>query len=364
MARKLSRRVVVQGTLATAAVGCGPVASAIDAGTLGGGSAGGASGGSSGGGAAAGGGAAGGAAAGGAAAGGAAAGGAAAGGAAAGGAAAGGTADAGVQAGVLFHSDWSTALGNTQRALLDQAKALPWDLVIGNGSTTTVIASTGLDFPSANCLQVNGDYAGAGAQPIQTRQVAVRPMNNRWPVPDVGQSLFFRLYKRLVYPCPMFPTLGNNNHPLEEQPGGASNWSWSFAVEPAGWRPALQSQVSTRFRLGPPSAPIFLARNVTYRLEWQVHRIGATTCNLHARIFDSAGALLHGDAAFVLDSNPGQSLATMPTLNLTDVQTLDGLQVGTNGPGVDPGGPTGPMWYLGAVAVRADGWCGPYANGV
>lgn len=272
--------------------------------------------------------------------------------------------DAGVQGAALFHSDWSTALGNSQRALLDQAKTLPWDLIIGNGSTTTVIASTGLDFPTANCLQVNGDYAGAGAQPIQTRQVAIRPMNDRWPVPAIGQSLFFRLYKRLVYPCPMFPTLGNNNHPIEEQPGGASNWSWSFTVEAAGWRPALQSQVSTRFRLGPPSAPIFLARNATYRLEWQVHRIGATTCNLHARIFDSTGALLHGDSAFVLDSNPGQSLATMPTLNLTDPQTLDGLQVGTNGPGVDPGGPTGPMWYLGAVAVRADTWCGPYANGV
>jgi hypothetical protein len=268
--------------------------------------------------------------------------------------------------GFLFHSDWSTATGLTDAALRDTSKALPWDIVIGSqplANTCAIVSAAGLDFPSTNVFQVNGDYAGPGVQPIMTRQVSILPGNNHWPIPAVGQSLFFRLYKRVVYPVPPNPALGNNNHCIEEQGGGASNWSFSFDIDANGWRPKMQSQVSTRFMLSNAGAAAYLARNQTYRIEWQVHRIGATTYNLHMRIYNSAGTLLYSDANFVNPAN-GQSLANAPTLTLTNPETLDGFQVGTNGPGVDPGGTVTPMWYIGCCAVRADDWCGPYAGGV
>jgi hypothetical protein len=268
--------------------------------------------------------------------------------------------------GFLFHSDWSTATGLSDAALRDTSKALPWDIIIGSqplANTCAIVPATGLDFPSTNVFQVNGDYAGPGVQPIMTRQVSVLPGNNHWPIPAVGQSLFFRLYKRVVYPVGPNPALGNNNHCIEEQGGGGSNWSFSFDIDANGWRPKMQSQVSTRFYLSSGGAAAYLARNQTYRLEWQVHRISANTCNLHMRIYNSAGTLLYSDANFV---NPvsGQSLANTPTLTLTNAETLDGFQVGTNGPGVDPGGVVAPMWYIGCCAVRAEDWCGPYAGGI
>ena len=268
--------------------------------------------------------------------------------------------------GFLFHSDWSTATGQSDAALRDTSKPLPWDIVIGSGAnlnTCAIVPATGLDFPSANVFQVNGDYTGPGAQPILTRQVSILPGNNHWPIPAIGQSVYFRIYKRVVYPVPGNPNLGNNNHNIEEQAGGASNWSWSFDVDANGWRPKMQSQVANKYALTSGGSAAYLARNQTYRLEWQIHRIGASTCNIPGRIYNSAGTLLYSDANFVNQST-GVSLAATPTLNLTNAETLDAWQVGTNGPGVDPGGTVTPMWYLGCAAVRADGWCGPYLNGV
>lgn len=264
----------------------------------------------------------------------------------------------------LFHSDWSSTLGTSTNAMRDTSKALPWDLVVGSFSTPNtsgVVASTGLDFPSANVFQINGDNTGAD-QFINTRQVAILPENSRWPIPAIGESLYFRLYKRLVYPVPTYPALGNGNHPIEERAGGSSNWSWSFDVDASGWRPKLQSQVSTRYYLTSGGSPVYLARNATYRLEWQVKRTGAAALELHARIYNSANALLYGDADFM---NGATSLADLPVCGVTDLNGLDGLQVGTNGPTTtDPGGSIIPMWYLGCVAVRADDWCGPYSGGI
>lgn len=267
-------------------------------------------------------------------------------------------------AGVVFHSDWGTALGSTDAALRDTGKSIPWDIVIGSSNPRAgrlvVVPATGLDFPSANVLQVDG----IDIETIQTRQVSILPGSSRWPVPAVGESVWFRVYKRLAYPVPQYPALGNNNHALEERSGNASNWSFSFDVNEQGWRPKLQSQVATRYYLsdGSQAVPVHLARNVTYRLEWQVHRISDLGCNLHIRIFNSAGTLLYDDNDFFV--NATQHLGQNPMLTLTDPQALDAWQLGTNGPGVNPSEDIVPMWYFGCAAVSRQNWVGPYSAGV
>jgi hypothetical protein len=241
---------------------------------------------------------------------------------------------------------------------------VPWDIVIGSSNPRAgrlvVVPSTGLDFPSANVLQVDG----IDIETIQTRQLSVLPGSNRWPVPAVGESVWFRVYKRLVYPVPLYPALGNNNHALEERSGNASNWSFSFDVNEQGWRPKLQSQVATRYYLsdGSSAVAVYLARNVTYRFEWQVHRISDLSCNLHIRIFNSAGTLLYDDNDFFV--NATQHLGQNPVLTLTDPQALDAWQLGTNGPGVNPSEDIVPMWYFGCAAVSRQNWVGPYSAGI
>lgn len=264
---------------------------------------------------------------------------------------------------VVFHTDWTTALGSSDAAVRDTGKTIPWDLVIGSSNPQPgrliVVPATGLDFPSENCLQVDG----VDIDSIQTRQVSVLPASDRWPIPAVGESVWFRVYKRVVYPASQ-PALGNNNHALEERSGNSSNWSFSFDINDNGWRPKFQSQVVNRYALsnGSSANPVYLARNVTYRLEWQIQRIAPATCNFHIRIYDSANTLLYDDSDFYIGTT--QHLGQAPALTLTDPDALDAWQLGTNGPGANPDGDIVPMWYFGAAAVSRADWCGPYSQGI
>jgi hypothetical protein len=264
---------------------------------------------------------------------------------------------------VLFHSDWSTDLGSTETAMLDTGQPIAWDEVIGNGRLV-VVSSAGLNFPSSHVLQVDGVRRGTPPPSTVARQVGVTPLRNRWPIPEVGESLFFRLYKHFVYPA-NYPNLGNNNHPIGDRPG-TSNWAWCFHSSSQGWQPRFQSQSTPAYYvLSNGTAPIYLARGTTYRLEWQIHRIGLLAFNAHIQIFDgSAVNPLYTDDDFYHVSGSGVRLTDNPPLTLAVENLLQGLIVGTNGPSGETGEDVIPMWYIGCVAVRADGWCGPYEDGI
>jgi hypothetical protein len=273
---------------------------------------------------------------------------------------------------VVFHSDWSTATGTTQEAVLDEDKApLDWDNIGGGGSTSGPIAATGFAFPAtmANVFRVNGDYSGNPAQYIYTRQVQMPRGHAYWPVPGVGESLFYRIYKRVVYDPTTLEDLGNNNHCIEEGPGGGGNWSWAFHVTGSlGWQPRWQwfNPAGTRYVLvDGGGSTVYLARNATYRLEWQIHRISTTQCNVHIRIYDTDDTtLLYDDSDFKNSANATR-LSDNPALTFADVSLINGIQVGTNGPSttIDPGGSIGAMWYLGGMCIRTQDWNGHYRNG-
>lgn len=271
--------------------------------------------------------------------------------------------------GIVFHSDWSTGVGNAATALRDTAKPTPWEILIGGTSALSVIAATGLDFPTLNCLQVSCVYSGDTAQEFNTGQVSLLPGSGAWPVPAVGQALYFRIYKRLVYPHAVSepPPAGNNNHCVEERSGSVGNWSWVFRTTAQGFTPVFNvwlGGTATRFVLGGAS-PISLARDTTYRIEWSLHRTAVDQRRHEVRIYNAAGVLIHATADFALEVGGPGSLADH-VAGFAHLE-LDAFQLGTNGMGFNaPNEPTldvRPAWYFGAVAVSNAAWCGPYAGG-
>lgn len=273
---------------------------------------------------------------------------------------------------MVFESDWSTARGQSNAALRDVNKAVPWDALF-HGDGLEVVAAPA--FPTANALRVTALWRGspAGATAQHTRLLKA---NGRIPVPAVGESVFYRIYLQINIPAAFRADPGT--HPIQDgTSGGLSNWELAFNItgpadkfyfvipvdNPGGvnawpnsmWGPAPVRIVENGVRTG-----YEFDRNTTYRFEWQIHRIGGNTFNLHARVYDSAERLLYDDDDFK-NANGTASLADRPTLNFLDVTTLAALQVGLNG---ISGGMASefPFTYShqGAVCVRTDTWCGPY----
>lgn len=283
--------------------------------------------------------------------------------------------------GIVFRSDWGTALGRSDAAIRDTGKARPWEIYIGGQNAgqaiaCSVIAATGLGFPTTNCLQVDCVVGNphSDVQEFHTGEVSNLPGSGAWPVPGVGQSLYYRMYKRLVYPHHTSepPPTGNNNHCVEERSGGVTNWQWTFYTNANGFNPSFNVWVggtANRFRLGGTS-PIYLARNTAFRFEWSLRRTGTNTREHEVRVYDSSGTLLHDTNDFATDFGGLNLSGFSATAN---VAAFDGLQLGTNGMGfgdgegdIDPGEPSQsviPAWYFAGIAVSNTDWCGPYSNG-
>jgi len=254
--------------------------------------------------------------------------------------------------------------------MLESGAPIDWDSIISTSSPITsgiVSAAPYAGIPTPNCFKVNGDGTGVG---VRARNVRINAEEIHWPLPNPGK-LFWRFYRHVVYPTPTYPTLGNNNHPIEgvvsggPSGGGNAVWEWSDDIVDAGWRPKWESlsSVPNRYFLsaGNQSVPIFLARNATYRFEWAINiAAGMGTYTVEIRIYDSAGTLLYTEADFFNSSTAltGQVM-TIPAANRPNVA---GGQFGTNGPliGAFAPDPIDPMWIIAAVCARTDDWCGPW----
>jgi hypothetical protein len=265
---------------------------------------------------------------------------------------------------IAFHSDWSTALGGGDDAILDSGQELPWDFVIGNGRLSTVIPSTGLDFPTANVLLVVAEWRGSpvGAAAQNPR---LDHRNEHLPVPAIGESLFFRWYKRVVW-TPAY-TADTQLHPIQDGSSGSqTNWEQQVFNNPDGtwnhnWNVGGGAQ--NPFPDNRWLAPL-LDKGVTYRFEHQILRISDDQFHLHTQIFSALGQRLLDDDDF-RNINNTRLLSSEPDLFFNNIANLAGMQVGFNGlsAGVETEFPM-PLFYQGAVAVRTDDWCGPYADGV
>jgi hypothetical protein len=253
----------------------------------------------------------------------------------------------------VFASDWAGLLGTSDAALMSGV----WDERVGNGRLSAIVTAAGLGFPTGNAFEVNGVRHSS----YQTIVADELRYVNRETVP-VGGSRYYRLYKRVVWPANL-PSLGNNNHSIEEAPGDLQNWGFATHINSAGWSPRFRSMIGGALQGGyyvlqSGGAAVWLPRNATYRLEWQVERLTTTTFRVRIRVYDPSGQLRYTDADF--QSSAGAGSLTNATFQMNNPNGLGGITVGTNGPSADVAGNVTPMWYFGGVCLRRDGWCGPY----
>lgn len=255
--------------------------------------------------------------------------------------------------GVIFNSDWSTATGTGASAIRDGSR---WTIA----QQLEVVPSTGLDFPSANCLKVLiGTTSGVNSFPFMRK--------TGLGVPAVGTSRYYRWYSRVTIPDGMGEA-DSETHPHQDG-NAASDCNWLFKVHHNDgtnqWRP--------HFEISGGPYPYddwfagFLNKNQTYRFEYQVHRTGANTFQIHIRVFDGGGAPVWSDSNW-LTSDTRVPLNGQP-LNFRAVSNMDGFNAGLNGLGGTDWHPSVIYMYQGCVAIKdstnnSNDWIGPYSGGI
>jgi hypothetical protein len=257
-------------------------------------------------------------------------------------------------AGVIFHSDFGTALGTSDAAVMDTGKQTPWNVRGGQG--LEVIPATGLDFPTANVLRVTALTANSGFGLVRREGM---------PVPSVGQSRFYRWYIRAGANIE-----DGNTHPIQDGfNAGASNWQFEQLHTIGG-----TGKWTVQFKMGPQNAfnqnfrgPA-LDVNVTYRFEVHLVRVSNTTYNFHVRVYNSSSPTtpIFSDTDFNnVDAAMGiADLAAQPNGHFTfnDVNNLHGLNGGCNG--VAPLSSDRVYGYQSGFAVGGSDWLGPYGGGI
>lgn len=301
----------------------------------------------------------------------------------------------------VFHSDWSTqgntATGNqSDAALRDTNQTKAWDTTLNHASTdlTVVQVVSNLNNPPAvalptasftNCLQVSHQASVAnGGNGSRAAWVALQ---NFWPSPQIGDARYFRVYQCVTIPDSEGDlTSGvNSHHPFvtctsdgnytDDQLG--TDWLW--APDGAGGFLTLfqEEQItSQKFGSWAPSASVGsaseLTKNAWWRREWKLVKTATNTYTLDMNIYagDSTTATYTGStirSRIGLNSSydAGSELATgTNSQNLPIQDDHSGLIVGTNGSSA-LGNLTAIRYsYWGALCIRSDTWCGPYANGI
>jgi hypothetical protein len=266
-------------------------------------------------------------------------------------------------AGVIFHSDWSTATGATAAAFRDTDKTKPWGFYCCDSNTNTSIstaASLSLTaWPTTNVYRVGTQASSPSA--ILTHSIEVD-----LGVPAPGVSRYFRYYLQVTHgDAHGNGTVGNIEHGVEtaESGGGDGMNFYRIPRSDGTWFPAYR-EISTGVRYVGTS--LNLLKNHTYRLEWGL-TYGASTYSVQVRIYNNAGVLVATEADF-------HRFLPSEDVNIklgTEAFTYTGahhrfFRVGTNGPTsnfpmtnlVDQN-----LFLHGAVAVCEGDWCGPYADG-
>jgi PKD repeat protein len=269
---------------------------------------------------------------------------------------------------VVFHSDWSTATGTSNNAVMDQGKAKSWTEYGGasnNQLRVVTASSTGLNWPAgmANVLQVN-------ANNVRWGQVGFRIGDNYFEPPrTAGESLYYRMYFSLVIPAGWGGDRFTHgwNDGGEGIGDGSFNFSWSIEEVGSGYRFRARTGVggSDPYVLWDHSRDA--QRNRVYRVEYQITRVDASNMRLHIRIYDESKTLIIDDSSYSSLQTPyGTRLDSNPLIPLNHRDGWDGfkyLRVGTNGY-ADGLGTGGIHSYFGGVAICTGDWCGPYSSGM
>ena len=274
----------------------------------------------------------------------------------------------GIDPGLLFHADWSTAIGTSDDAVRDTGKTLPWTF---NSNRNGKRVDTGLQmsvepntlFPDqsfANMLRVN-QYGRASSV-----------TQGNLPIPAIGEDRYYRFYLYSDVGVGELRYIWSGNHPIELQFDNVEEEFWGIQ-----WGHNQGDTVMTRWNIDISRAvypnnvwmPGAMFERTVYRIEIHMRRTGDLSFTLGMRVYDGGnpGTLLFGNADFK-NRDGSMTLADVPTHTYPNAQQWTGFQVGGNGELGDPPVGNTPIingiFYYGGVCIRSDTWCGPYAGGI
>lgn len=252
----------------------------------------------------------------------------------------------------LFESDWSTATGLTTNALGDGGK---WSYVQLDDDHE-IVSAAGLGFP-AGMTNVYRVMQGENAEGF-SRHVGIQ---NGWPEPQVGESLYFRWYDSLG----SFGTTtaeSNNWHcPQNALPAwGLSGWAFFPRMTSTGYHCRWELGTGDEWRMmSTISTPNPVPKDDVYRIEYRFHREATSTWRFEMRWYDSSNVLVRDETDLWNGDHSIQFSSSVNVFSAVTLQTdsLRGLLLGSNG-GPDLAGLG--YRYFGGVMVRSDDWCGAY----
>jgi hypothetical protein len=282
---------------------------------------------------------------------------------------------------IFFHSDWSTARGTTDDALLDTGKDVPWDAYKGStprGSTEVVAtASLGFAAPSgmANCLMIRSDNNASEG----VRMTSL-------PIPAPGTTQWRRYYVAVVLPDEA--TFGDQGfHPLDyrHNAGGTYTLAPHVMIGDDGtragvWWHDVATIVDTGLAfgeeryvlgtsLGAAAHPFGerrgtteLSKNAWYGIEYQILRVSTTHFRVQAAwIYDVDGTTRYDADDFYLNTNDDIPMSA-ETLDweLDDELDFANQNLGVNG--FPPGYPVADVMCWGGVAMSDREQVGPWAG--
>ena len=266
----------------------------------------------------------------------------------------------GVTPTLLFCTDWHSDVGTGQKAIRDSLSycGTPWSAEVSAGAVTVIAtADSARDYPTTNFLQIPNTFNG----------VRFDAADNRYDTIAAGSSIYLRYYVRyLLASC----TAGQDSHDEYYNTGSGGNWGPTVA----GTYKVCQNTDSLTFSLSAwaMGAPVRrywrpidtagkIARNVTYRVEYAIHRVSSTTYWMQGRLYNGAtGAVI--DTSFVgaagadNDGDPIEGDTFTVAASSLDSSlrghflALDDAQTGV----------TGAFAEYAGFAICSVTWCGPW----
>src|SRR6266487_1398588 len=251
--------------------------------------------------------------------------------------------------GVLFESDWSTALGNDPVSALRDGGRWSWEADWGGGKIMSVVP---------------GGSGGHNALRVVQRGELFAAFIGKDNLVPPSTDYYVRYYMRNDDTSP------SGDHVVVPDYQAYANLTYMRKYSSStGWRFVISMYGCTFIypisQIGPA---VELAHGVWYRIEYYVHFVNPTQIQVHVRVYDEAGVQILGDADFRQEDYGtqvwnGRSDWTLASLYASGFSycvnpvALTMFAVGNNGNGgaVDTGLP----WYYANLQIRSDRWPGP-----
>jgi hypothetical protein len=267
-----------------------------------------------------------------------------------------------LEAGVVFESDWSNAIGSDSSAVMDGGRWNDWwEFGTGGSGSLLSVVPEGPSGRKALRVPQRGPDVGGSLQ-----------LDNFLPQ---SADFYVRFYlrnddtSRTGDDVVTVNIWGSHNLVYVRKASSARGWNFLVAMSgcadyyPVGhWGPAPNQRPEGG------AEPQLLARGEWYRFEYYVHFTAADHIQIHPRVYDASGALLFADADF-RQNDPGSAtwngrsdwtLASYYAAGYdlcVDPTFVNALAMSNQGQlgSVD----TGLSWYFAGVQIRTDGWPGP-----